>query len=244
MSIVVGLTGQAITVVDIITAALRLLQVKSPDVDLSAEEINDGFQALNMMVDGWSNESLMLHHISKETFATVDNQQSYTLGYGAVWNTDRPINVEAMTVSISGTDWPVQQLAYDDYASIRLKSLHSNFARFFYVDEGVQFSTVYIYPVPANPPPPVTLYMRKALAQFINPTEEIILPRGYLRALKYNLACELAPEYQTNAGEAVIKAAMTSKADLKRNNHRMITLQTDVTALTSRHPRYNIYSDQ
>ena len=244
MSIVVGLSGQAITVVDIITAALRLLQVKSPDVDLTADEIHDGLEALNMMVDGWSNESLMIHHISKETFQTTDNTQSYTLGYGAVWNTDRPINVEAMTVSISGTDWPVKQLAYDDYASIRLKSLHSNFPRFFYVDEGVQFSTVYIYPVPANPAPTVTLYMRKALETFINPTEVIILPRGYLRALKYNLACELAPEYQTNAGEAVIKAAMTSKADLKRNNHRMITLQTDLTALTSGHPRYNIYSDQ
>jgi len=186
----------------------------------------------------------MLHHISKETFATTDNQDSYTIGYGAVWNTDRPINVEAMTVSINGSDYPVTQLAYDDYAAIRLKSYHSNFPQYFYVDEGVQFSTAYIYPVPASPAPSITLYMRKALSQFLNPTEEIILPRGYLRALKYNLACELAPEYQTNAGEAVIKAAMTSKADLKRTNHRMLTLQSDVSLLTGNLRSYNIYSNQ
>lgn len=227
-----------------ISAALRLLQVNSPDINLTNEEIHDGLEAFNMMIDGWSNESLMLHHISKETFSTIANQASYTIGYGANFNTERPISVEMMTVSISGTDWPVKQLAYDDYSAIRLKTLQSNYPQYFYVDEGADSSTIYLYPVPVSPAPTITLYMRKPLPTFTSAYEEIILPKGYLRALKYNLAMELAPEYQTDPGQVVTRIATTSKADLKRTNVRAITTQTDLVPLSSTRPRYNIYSDR
>jgi hypothetical protein len=243
MSIVVSLSGQAITVADMIKASLRVLQVQSPDVDLTAEEYQNGLQALNMMIDGWSNESMMLHHISKETFQTVANTPSYTIGYGAVFNTDRPIAIEAMTVSVSGTDCPVEQMAYDDYAAIGQKTLTTNFPQYFYVDEGVQFSTLHLWPVPASPPPEITLYMRKPLGTFTDVTEQIILPRGYLRAFKFNLAVEMAPEFQTNPGDYVVKMAMTSKADLKRTNHRAITMQPDI-GLTGLGTSYNINTNR
>jgi hypothetical protein len=244
MSIVVGSLGSVITVADIINAALRLLQVNNPDTALTNDEVHDGLEAINMMIDGWSNESLMLHHISKETFQTIAGQASYTIGYSAQFNTARPISIEAMTVNISTTDWPVKQLAFDDYAMIRLKTLQSNYPQYFYVDEGADLSTIYLYPVPVSPAPLITLYMRKPLPTFTSAFEEIILPKGYLRALKYNLAVELAPEYQTDPGQVVTRTAITSKADLKRTNVRAITTQTDLVPLSSTRPRYNIYSDR
>lgn len=230
----------ATTALDIINAALRLLQVKNDDVVLTASEANDALEALNMMIDGWSNESLMLSHITKESFVLTPNQVTYSLGLGGDFNTDRPVNIEAATITINGADFSVQQMAYDDWAAIRLKSLTTGYTEYFYVDETFPLSTVYLYPV-SNIASTLTLYSRKPFTTFDNLTDELILPKGYARAMKYQLACELASEYQTTAGQDVQTLAMTARAGLKRTNKRSITQQVDPALMASGQPRFNIF---
>ena len=241
MPIVVTTSSRITTVNDIINGALRLLQVKSPDVDLTADEANDALESLNMMLDGLSNESLMLYHVTKETFNLVSGQQSYTIGTNGDFDTTRPIAIEQATVKITNTDWPIQSLAYDDWSAIRLKTLVANYAQYLYLDATYPLGNVYFYPVPTTPATTVTLYMRKPLENFDRLTQELNLPKGYARMLKYNLAVELAPEYQTDPGQVVMKIARDSKADLKRTNKRPITLQNDPALFNQKQTRFNIY---
>ena len=89
----------------IINGALRLLQVASTDVVLTADEANDALEALNQMIDGWSNESLMLYHVQLEQFTCVPGLNPHTIGYGGNFNTAVPIHIEASTVTVGGVDY-------------------------------------------------------------------------------------------------------------------------------------------
>ena len=240
MSFVVNTGFKQTTVYDIVTGALRLLQVASPDVTIGDDEANDALSALNMMVDSFSNESLILHHIVKEDFTLVPNQAVHTIGIGGDFYTDRPLSIEGATVNISGTDWPIEILGYDDWSAVRLKTLVSNYTQYLYYDRLYPMGYIYMYPI-APTANAITLYCKKPLSKFSNLQAQIILPQGYERMLKFNLAVEIAPEYQTVAGADISKIALESKANIKRTNKRTITSQVDSAVIPATQKRYNIY---
>ena len=100
---------------------------------------------------------------------------------------------------------------------------------------------VYLYPI-APTANLITLYLKKPLSQFSNLQSQVILPPGFERLLKFNLAVELASEYQTKAGEDVSKIAMQAKAAIKRTNKRVLTVQVDPALLGPQGSgRFNIY---
>ena len=231
------------TALDIINGALRVLQVKSSDVVLTAQEADDALDCLNTMIDSWSTESLMLYHVTAETFNITANVNPYTFGAGGTFNSDRPIEIEQATVKVGGVDQQIKIIAYDDYAAILLKSLVAGYPQELYIDATFPLSTLYFYPVP-NVNTTVTLYSRKALTQFANLTSTFSLPPGYARALKFCLACEIAPEYQTTVGNDVLKLAASAKSNIKRVNKRVLTMQIDQMLLNTKKRHYNIYAGQ
>lgn len=231
------------TAQDIINGALRLLQVKSPDVTLTAAESNDALDALNLMIDSWSNDSLMVHHIIKEDFTLVAGQSVYTIGTGGDFNTSRPVSIETATIRINNSDYGVIPVAYDDWAAIRLKSLGTNFVEYLYLDESYPLANIWVYPIPTSTIN-ITLYSRKPLTTFANLTDTFSLPPGYARALKHALAVELAPEYQTSAGDDVKRLAVAAMAAIKRTNRRVVTMQPDLGIMPRSGRRYNIYSNR
>lgn len=52
----------------------------------------DWLNGLRRMLDGWSYEELMIPFRTVETF-TLDGNQSYTIGPGGDWNTQRPLSI-------------------------------------------------------------------------------------------------------------------------------------------------------
>lgn len=229
----------------IINGALRLLQVASTDVVLTNDEANDALESLNQMIDGWSNESLMLYHVTREQFTCIPAHNPHTIGSTGDFATSVPMNIEAATVTVNGTDYPVLPIDYDDYAVIKLKTLQNVYPEYFYLDKASPvLANLYMYPVPSTAST-INLYSRKPLTNFASLTDNLTLPPGYERALKYSLAVELAPEYQVSAGQDVIALAIAAKASLKRTNKRPLTLQIDPAALTvSGKRRFNIYTGQ
>lgn len=229
----------------IINGALRLLQVASTDVVLTNDEANDALESLNQMIDGWSNESLMLYHVTREQFTCIPAHNPHTIGLSGDFVASVPMNIEAATVTVNGTDYPVLPIDYDDYAVIKLKTLQNVYPEYFYLDKASPvLANLYMYPVPSTAST-INLYSRKPLTNFASLTDNLTLPPGYERALKYSLAVELAPEYQVSAGQDVIALAIAAKASLKRTNKRPLTLQIDPAALTvSGKRRFNIYTGQ
>jgi hypothetical protein len=67
------------------------------------------------------------------------------------------------------------------------------------------------------------------------------MPPGYLRAFRYNLACEIAPEFGVEPPPTVARIAMTSKRDLKRQNNPDDIMALPYSIVGTRQ-RFNIFS--
>ena len=81
----------------------------------------------------------------------------------------------------------------------------------------------------------------KELTQPATLATELVLPPGYLRAFKYNLACEIAPEFGVEPSATVQRIAMTSKRNLKRINNPNDVMSMPYPLVGARQ-KYNIYS--
>ena len=228
------------TALDVISGALRVLQVASDDVTLTASEANDALTALNTMVDSWSLDSLMTVNISSESFALTPGQQAYTIGTGGIFNTSRPIQINQLSYSLNGIDYPIQMVGYDDWAMILLKSLSTSYTQYAYYDTAYPLGTLYLYPIP-NAATTLTVYSEKPFMSFSDLSTDYQFPPGYLAALKFNLSIHLAPEYQTTAGQDVILLAANAKAAIRRKNVKPITMQVDPAVLVGARPSFNIY---
>ena len=69
----------------------------------------------------------------------------------------------------------------------------------------------------------------------------LAFPPGYLRAFRYNLACELAPEFGVEPSPTVARIAMASKRDLKRQNNPDDIMAMPYSIVATRQ-RYNIFA--
>jgi hypothetical protein len=69
----------------------------------------------------------------------------------------------------------------------------------------------------------------------------LTFPPGYLRAFRYNLACELAPEFGVEPSPQVRRIAMYSKRNLKRINNPDDVMSMPSALMVNR-PRFNIYT--
>jgi hypothetical protein len=72
-------------------------------------------------------------------------------------------------------------------------------------------------------------------------TTDLTFPPGYLRAFKYNLACEIANEFGVEPPQTVQRIAMTSKRNLKRINNPDDVMSMPYAIVASRQ-RFNIYA--
>jgi hypothetical protein len=69
----------------------------------------------------------------------------------------------------------------------------------------------------------------------------LAFPPGYLRAFRYNLACEIAPEFGVEPSPTVMRVAMTSKRNLKRINNPDDIMSMPYSIVATRQ-RFNIFA--
>lgn len=245
--------GQLYTGNDIIRAAMRLIQVSAVDVDLTAQELKDGLESFNRMLDSWSLDEMMLYQVTREQFPLVTNQNPYSIGLGGDFETVRPTRIVGAYLELNNgsipVDYPMQVLNWDDYDAIRLKTLSTNFPNYLYYQPSFPLGEIYIYPVFAPNDPatigPAYLHLTswKPLPIIVDPTAPLEFPPGYWEAIVYGLATRIAQEYQFQIREDTITIAREAIKRLKRINQRTPTLQTDVAFINQRQLRYNCYSD-
>lgn len=214
---------------DLIRGAMRLIGAVDPGEELTASEASDGLEMLNEMLESWSNESLSVYQILQENFALSSGTASYTIGSGGTFNTTRPLDVLSGFIRDSGTDYPLRILTREEYNQIQVKTTQYQ-PEYLYYEPSVATGRIYLYGVPAKAYAVTDgLYIdsRKQLQSFTALTTSIVLPVGYKRAIRYNLALEIAPEYNRPVPEAVVAIARESKANLKRLNSRTPKLSLD-----------------
>lgn len=222
------------TVLDLISRSLRLLKAINIGDTPTAAETSDALLALNAMVDAWATERLMIFTTARNVYPLAINQGVYQLGpQGPDWIGPRPVWIDAAGLLLANTDptqiyeRPLKKLTNIEWAAIRMKGLTSTLPTALYYDQyfnnadsstsPVGSGNVALWPVPTQLNS-VVLYTPQAVSQFSSLTQPIALPPGYARALPYNLAVELAPEFGAEPSDVVVEIAMESKANIKVSN--------------------------
>lgn len=219
------------TVRDLLHASCRLLGVIAVGETLSADEQTDCLYALKTMIDGWSNESLTIFSKVREEFTLTPSKQTYTIGLDvtADFNTTRPQKIENALIKVFGTpdyELPIEIFNQDQWANILVKDVTSSIPRGIYNDNANPLSNLSIWPIPSDANA-LVLWSWKPLTNFSSPDDLVIFPPGYERAIRYNLALELAPEFGVQPREDVAGIAVMSKAEIKRMNIKPLYLKVD-----------------
>ncbi len=211
------------TALDIITSALRLLGAIAQGEAASSEDAMDGMLALNMMLDNWAARRLLTPSLTTESFPIGPNPKaSYAIGPGAAdFNTTKPEEViDAYVRDVSGFDYPLDAMTLEEYDSLPDKSTLAGLPlRFRYDPVGPQspIGLVYLYPLAGLP---YTLFIDslKPFSEFVSLTDTVEFPAAYARAMKYNLAMDLAPEYGVALAPEAIAAARESLRTIRNLN--------------------------
>lgn len=213
------------TVLDVVSGALRLIGVYSSGQVLPSHELNDAISSLNQMLGSWST-SIQLQNTTQENFTLTASQATYTWGTGANFNSARPSRVIQAWVRVSGVDYPMVPDSKFDYNEEGLKT-NTGIPTLFAVDNAYPNANVKLYPAPDSG---YTIYFEsvKPFTSYSSGSTTVSLPPAYIRAMRYALAIELAPEYGVQPPEAVIKNAQSAVNSLKRNNMQQPVAKFDL----------------
>lgn len=235
------------TVLDIIKRSMRLLSILASKETPDAEAAKDGMSVLNMMIDQWSNEKLMLYVLDSKLFDVIADQSTYIIGPSVTsdWIMPRPLRFEKAFIRfLNGatlTDYAMEQVPNNRWQEIFQKTIKTNYPYFFRYLQNYPDGQIDIYPVPTQNLTFGFLSWNQ-LSKFTSLTDNITLPPGYESALSYNLAIELAPEYGVDVDPVTATKAKETKMNIMRTNHETLLLTSDIALLT--HGIYSIYADR
>lgn len=219
------------TALDIVKRSLRLTGAIASGESLTADEATDGLAALNSMLDSWWLDSLAVYQVGEETLSWPSGQASRTIGSGGDFDTTRPVRIDSAVQVVDGISHPIDPISDRQYRAIADKATSSTLAQRVYCDAGYPLATLYLWPVPSAVAD-IRLHTWQRIESFATQTETVQLPPGYQRAVEYNLAMDLAPEYERPVSAAVARIAADSLRTLKTANVRVPTMRNEAAHAT------------
>lgn len=236
----------ALTVRDVITAALTDLGVVGPGRVLTAQEAADGMFALNALFDQWGAESNILYTVTRTVSVLTPSQSSFTVGPTGNIVIPRPIFIDHIgyvDASVSPSiQYPLQLLTDDEYEAIPIKAQTSTRPQAAYYNPTFPNGTLWPWPIPTASNLFWALYVPTAGADFTAISDAMIVPPGYRRMIVKNLALELAPSYGREVSPLLVRQAAAAMAVVKRVNSRPVELKMD-PALLGDGGIYNVRTD-
>jgi hypothetical protein len=231
------------TAQSIIDRSLRLISAIASGESPTAQESADALVALNNMIESWQTERLIVYAFVDTPFTLVNGDNSYTIGpTGNFVITPRPSILENVFVRASDIDYPVQMVTKDEWYAIVDKTSESDIPMFGYYEPTMTNGTLLLWPVP-NTAYSLHIVTWQPVTSFAALSTAVSLPQGYERALAYNLALEIAPEFEKQPAPSVERIAMESLAMIKRANNinRPIKAYTELVGILNTQ-RSNIFS--
>lgn len=236
------------TALDLITASLKRLGVVSGIQTPSADLAADGLDRLNSLIDSWLTESLVVYARQRVTKTMTIGKAAYTIGpAGDFVITPRPAWLYTVAITIPGSN-PVSELELtpldeDEWATTSIKTQASSQPDRYYYNATWPLGSLSPWPVLSVGSCDLVVYAAVPLPTDLVLTTAIDLPSGYYRALRDNLAIELAPELDRQVDPNLFMIATDAKAAIKRVNFRPLTMQVD-EALSCGAGEYNWLTDE
>ena len=231
------------TTAELINGSLRLIGVLAEGESASADTSNDALTALRQMVDSWNTESLMIFNTQDQTFDWPASTRIRTLGPTGDFIGNRPVIMDDSTYFRDpGTNvsYPIQIISQQQYDGIAVKTVTSTYPQVMWINMEYPNISMAIYPVPTR----VLEWHFISFEELTNPVtlaDTLAFPPGYLRAFRYNLAMEFAPEFGVEPSAQVQRIAMVSKRNLKRINAPIDVMAMPYSLMDTR-GRFNIFT--
>jgi hypothetical protein len=170
----------------VITTALRKLGVIESGATPTANQINDGSEALNALVKGWQNIGVRLWTVEWNTQALTSGVSTYGL--------DPILDVQKAFVRRGDDDYPVAIVTLLTYFDQPDKA-DTGLAQIAAFNPVVASPELYVHPVPDNSTDVLHFLQVRRLYDMDAQGEYPDFPSRWIQPLIWNLASELAPEY-------------------------------------------------
>jgi len=175
----------------------------------------------------------MIYTINRNVFTLIPGQQVYTLGTAGDFNMARPNKIERWSViDLTNPGQPLeipmgQMLTEEMWQAIPVKNITNIWPYSCYDDGNFPLRNLSFFPVPTMPNQ-VVISSWSPLATYSDMQLAATYPAGYAKAIRYNLAVELAAAYKdSDMSPRVPVIAIEAKARVKLMNCDPITLKCD-----------------
>jgi len=228
---------------DLINGSLRLLGVLAEGETPSSETSQDALVAMNQMIQSWNTERLTVFATQDQVVSWPPSTISRTFGPTGDIVANRPIAIDDSTYfrdPSNGISYGLKLINQQQYNGIAVKTVTSTYPQVMWVNMTYPDVEMYVYPVPTKVLE-FHIVSVEELTQPANLATDLAFPPGYLRCFRYNLACEMAPEFGTEPSRQVQRIAMTSKRNLKRINNPDDIMSMPYSIVATRQ-RFNIFA--
>ena len=228
---------------ELINGALRLLGMLAEGETPSAATSEDALAAMNQMIDSWSVERLSTFSTQDQVFSWPPGSISRTLGPSGDFVGNRPVQLDDSTYfrdPASGISYGIKIINQQQYDGIAVKTVTSTYPQVMWINMDYPNIDMYVYPVPTK----VLEWHFISVTELNQPADlatTLSFPPGYLRAFRYNLACEIAAEFGVEPSPQVSRIAMASKRNLKRINNPDDVMSLPYSIVGTRQ-RFNIFA--
>jgi hypothetical protein len=198
---------------------------------------------MDQMIDSWNTERLSVFATQDQVFTWPAGQLSRTLGPSGDFAGNRPVLLDDATYFKdpgTGVSYGIKFINQQQYDGIAVKTVTSTFPQVIFVNMTYPDVEMFVYPRPTRDLEWHFISVEE-LTQPATLATVLHFPPGYLRAFRYNLACELAPEFGVEPSPQVQRLAMASKRNLKRINNPDDIMSMPYSLVATRQ-RYNIFA--
>lgn len=241
---------------DLIVRAFRFVHITGAGEDPTSEEINDGLDVLNELIESTAIDKLLAFFSTEIVFPMVGGKFQYSVGPSSTTpDVVAPRPVEILSAfcrrpvgNAQPVDLPIFVAAKEDYDRLQSKfTTVSGWEQTLYYSAAYPKGVVTFYQVPADNLSEIHLIVSAQLSTFATLNDQVILPPGYPQWLRYTLGKHLAPEFGYTFTEDMGELQLKAEALIKANNSKPLAVSgSNIVNLANKAGNtgsYNVYSD-
>ena len=211
---------------EFVTSALQELGVLDAIQVAAAEDTAKGLEVGSDMLDAWRLDGLLISGTTINTHSLSDGTASYTIGDGGAFDQTWPTEILRWSViqdddAADPVETPIgRPLTSDQWQLVSIKTTEGSYPTKMYFDRlwAAGLGTCYFHPVPDNDDVDVKLYSRLPEILSLVAVTSYDLQPGMARAIKLNLALELARPYGRQVTPDLQASADKALGKIKRAN--------------------------
>jgi hypothetical protein len=195
------------------------------------------------MIDSWNTERLSVYSTQDQVFTWPASTRSRTIGPSGDFVGNRPVLLDDSTYfrdATTNVSYGIKIINQQQYDGIAVKTVTSTYPQIMWINMDYPNMDMYVYPVPTR----ALEWHFISVDELVQPATlatALSFPPGYLRAFKYNLACEIAAEFGVEPSAQVQRIAMASKRNIKRINNPDDVMALPYSMVGTRQ-RFNVFS--